>query len=244
MNDIIAFIPARAGSKGIPGKNWKLFCGKPLIYWSIEAAIDTPLIDQVVISTDSTTLKEMIRTDFAKYFEDNPLFEDNGLSLKFFDRKPEDLTDQAKLEPGLIDFAEKNEFDFLVLIQPTNPFVSFLDLQLALCTITEGNYSSLLSVVQMKRFLWKEEYDKINSVNYQYQARPNRQEIKKQTYYLENGSFYVTTRKALLESGNRLSQPIGFAIMPEYTQFEIDEPSDWKLAEKIFEVINEKAKRS
>jgi N-acylneuraminate cytidylyltransferase len=235
MNDIIAFIPARAGSKGIPGKAWKMFCGKPLIYWSIEAARNTPLIDQVVISTDSTVLKSMIAIDYAKYFEENPLFEDEGFSMRFFDRKPEHLTDDARLDPGIVDFAEQNEFDFLVLIQPTNPFVTFLNLQYALCTMTEGEHNSLLSVVEMKRFIWKKEYNKLNSVNYQYQARPNRQEMREQNYFLENGSFYITKRKALLESENRLSQPIGLAIMPEYTQFEIDEPRDWELAEKIFE---------
>jgi len=101
----IAIIPARGGSKGIPRKNIKVFCGKPLVAWSIEAALEAKHIDEVYLSTED---KEIAETG-KKY------------GAKISVRPNELSTDSATTKAVLIDFVNRYECDVLVVLQPTSP---------------------------------------------------------------------------------------------------------------------------
>ena len=70
---IIALIPARGGSKGIPRKNIKLFCGKPLIYWSIKVALENKFIDRVIVSKGDSKVHEEVKNEISKFCSDFPL---------------------------------------------------------------------------------------------------------------------------------------------------------------------------
>ncbi|KNZ70110.1 acylneuraminate cytidylyltransferase [Thermincola ferriacetica] len=108
---ILALITARGGSKGLPGKNIRPLLGKPLIAWTIEQALDCPYLDRVVVSTDDREIAET-----ARGF---------GAEVPFL-RPPELATDEAKsidvVLHALDYFAQQNdEYDYLVLLQPTSP---------------------------------------------------------------------------------------------------------------------------
>lgn len=213
----IAFIPVRGGSKSIPMKNIKDFCGKPLVYWTIKAAIETNFIDQVVVSTDSIEIKTFV----------NSL---NWKQVKVFDRGPEFAADDSTTESAMFEFLNQIDLDqlnYFILIQATNPFTTsqMLDSAFVMCS----NYDSVLSGVRFKRFLWGNNGEPLN---YDYKNRPRRQDFD--GLFLENGAFYISKVNSVLASKNRISGKIGLFEMPDYSAIEIDEQDDWFVAENLF----------
>jgi len=214
----IAFIPARGGSKSIPLKNIKTFCGKPLIYWTISALQNANNIDRIVLATDSLEIKEI-----ALSF---------GLSkVVVFNRDNENASDTASTESVMLEYISKSNLskdDIFILVQATSPFTTSHDFDSALNMFRIGNYDSMISVVPNKRFYWNQNGQPIN---YDYCKRPRRQDFE--GYFMENGAFYVNTVAGVLDCNNRLRGRIGYHVMPEFTGFEIDEPSDWMICEML-----------
>ena len=212
----IAFIPVRGGSKSIPLKNIKEIAGHPLVYYTAKAADDCKDIDVVYVATDSDIIKETV--------------EGFGLKkVKVIGRSAQNASDTASTESAMLEFANEYEFDTICLIQATSPLLKAEDLEGGFAKFQEAD--SVLSVVRQKRFVWEENEDgSVSPVNYDVYNRPRRQEFD--GYLVENGAFYITSKKSLLESGNRVSGKIACYEMSEYTYFEIDEPSDWEITEK------------
>lgn len=218
LDNFVAFIPVRGGSKSIPMKNIKDFCGKPLLYWVAKAASDCKYIDKVYISTDSEKIREV-----AMSF---------GLpNISVIGRDVDTATDMASTESAMLDFAGQYLFKHIVLVQATSPLLSPEDLEGGCKTYLDDKFDSLLSVVKQKRFIWKVEDGEALPANYNPKRRPRRQEMD--GYFVENGAYYITARESLLETKCRLSGKIGVYEMPEETYFEIDEPSDWIIMESL-----------
>lgn len=213
-----AFIPVRGGSKSIPMKNIKDFCGKPLVYWTAKAANDCPQISEVYISTDSGKISETVKSF-------------NLEKVKVIGRSEETAQDIASTESAMLEFAENFFFDNIVLIQATSPLLKNEDLTEGFKKFFQGDYDSLLSAVRQKRFIWNEFDEVAVSQNYNPQKRPRRQDWD--GYFVENGAFYITSREKLLQSKCRISGRIGIYEMAEETYFEIDEPSDWLIMEQL-----------
>jgi YrbI family 3-deoxy-D-manno-octulosonate 8-phosphate phosphatase len=215
----IAFVPVRCGSKSIPFKNIKLFCGKPLLYWSVIALENSNNIDKIIIATDCEKIKEeVIKLNFNK--------------VEIFDRSIENATDTSSTESVLLEYINSvnlSENDFLVLVQVTSPFLQSNDIDNAFDLIKSTSGDSLLSCVRVKRFFWN---DDGNSLNYDPMSRPRRQDFK--GTLMENGAFYINTVKGIKTTKNRLSGKIVIYEMPQNTSVEIDEPSDWNEAENLF----------
>lgn len=224
----VAFIPVRGGSKSIPLKNIKLINGRPLVYWTILAAVECEKIDKVFVSTDSQIIKNTIEQfEFDK--------------VDVVPRSESTATDTASTESAMLEFAKQYEFDNIVLIQATSPLLTSGDLQKGLEIFTLPQYDSILSVVRQKRFIWKENEEGVAlPVNYDVFNRPRRQEFD--GYLVENGAFYICSRKDLLRSGNRVSGRIGVVEMSEESYFEIDEPCDWIVIENFMKRRNQKNK--
>ena len=214
----VAFIPVRGGSKSIPYKNIKEIAGKPLVYWTVKAASDCSAIDVVYVATDDDKIRDCV----AGF--DMPKVEVIG-------RSKESATDTASTESAMLEFAEARQFDNIVLIQATSPLLSSEDLDGGFALFNRDDVDSVLSVVEQKRFIWKD-VEGINAtpVNYDVFKRPRRQEFD--GYLVENGAFYISARKALLETKNRISGRMAAYRMSPYTYFEIDEPSDWIIIEQ------------
>jgi CMP-N,N'-diacetyllegionaminic acid synthase len=222
----LVIIPARGGSKGIVGKNLMLIHGKPLICWSIEHALSTSEVGDVIVSTDSEEIAKIAS--------------DSGASVPFI--RPDDLSqDQTPTEPVLlhaIDFYERNGLlvDAVILLQPTSPIRNEGLLSRAIHQFEHDQADSLLSVCENHHFFW------MNKSNpkalYDFTERPRRQDIdNKKKWYRENGSIYITRTSILKEKKNRLGGKISMFEMTEEESWEIDTPSDLKIVSVLFEEI-------
>lgn len=226
----VAFIPVRGGSKSIPLKNIKEICGKPLVYWCMKAACECKDIDKVYISTDSERIKEVVN----ELINENDIFQ----KVEIVDRSEESSKDNASTESAMLEFAEKYDFDNIVLIQATSPLLDSEDLKKGFEIMNQQNIDSVLSCVKQRRFIWNEKKDgTVEPNNYDVFNRPRRQEFD--GYLLENGAFYITSKELLMQSKNRVSGDIGVCVMDESTAIEIDETADWEFVEWL---LNEKNK--
>lgn len=215
----VAFIPVRGGSKSIPLKNIRPMCGRPLVYWTVKAACDCRQIDKVYIATDSEKIKETVESFGIEKAE-------------VIGRSAESASDTASTESAMLEFAKDRDFDNIVLIQATSPMLLGSDLEKGFALFAEDDTDSVLSVVRQKRFHWTtDEKGCAIPANYDVFHRPRRQNFD--GYLVENGAFYITSRKALLESENRVSGRIKAVEMNEDTFFEIDELSDWVIIEAL-----------
>lgn len=217
----IAFIPVRGGSKSIPLKNIRKIAGRPLVYWTTKAASECKQIDKVYVATDS----DIIKTVVEEFKLDK---------VEVIGRSADTASDTATTESAMLEFAEQYTFDNIVLVQATSPLIQAEDLERGFDIFKQQDTDSVLSVVRQKRFHWAVDKKGLASpTNYDVFHRPRRQEFD--GYLVENGAFYITGRKELLESRNRVSGNIRVCEMDESTYFEIDEPSDWAIIEKQLE---------
>ena len=222
----VAFIPVRGGSKSIPLKNIKPISGRPLVYWTVKAACGCKYIDKVFVATDSDKIKETVEGfkegSEAEFFK----------KAEVIGRSAESASDTASTEFAMLEFADKMEFDNIVLVQATSPLLVSSDLDRGFEAFGEENVDSVLSVVRQKRFHWgNDENGFAHPTNYDVFHRPRRQEFD--GYLVENGAFYISSKEDLLKSKNRVSGNIKAVEMNEDTLFEIDEPSDWVIIEAL-----------
>ncbi len=214
----IAFIPARCGSKSIKYKNIKLFCGKPLVYWSIRALEKSSFIDEIVVATDCKKIGKVVEDfKFSK--------------TKIFYRSKLNAQDQSSSELVMLEFLSKKKYsdnDNFILVQATSPLTETSDYEIAIKKLKKERSDSLLSCVRVKRFLWN---NKNRPINYDYKKRPRRQDFE--GVLIENGAFYINTVSNIIKSKNRLSGKISIYEMPEFKYVEIDEENDWIIAENL-----------
>lgn len=214
----IAFIPARCGSKSIKLKNIKLFCNKPLIYWSIKALQESSMIDKIVVATDCNEIKKTVE-DFG--FKKVIVYKRDKLNAE----------DNSSTESVILEFLYKEKFndnDNFILVQATSPLTETKDFEEALIKMKSDNSDSLLTCVRVKRFLWN---DNNEPINYNFKKRPRRQEFS--GVLIENGAFYINSVSNIISSRNRLSGKISIYEMEEYKYIEIDEDDDWIIAESL-----------
>jgi CMP-N-acetylneuraminic acid synthetase len=212
---MVAIVPIRSGSKGIPNKNVKLLKGKPLIWWVLNS-LQHSNVDSIIVATDieyQDIIKEFL---FSK--------------VKIYIRDSKNSRDTSSTEDVLIEVINSlNIKDDILLAQATSPLTTSNDFDNGIELYK--NYDSILSVVNQKRFIWSSQG---KSLNYNYTKRPRRQDWE--GYYVENGAFYINSSSNILKYRNRLSGNIGYSIMKDITYFEIDSEDDWKIIENI---INE-----
>ena len=214
----IAFIPIRCGSKSIPFKNIKEFCGKPLVYWVLEALQNSTNIDQIFVATDCQEIK-LVVNDFR--FD----------KVKVYDRESKNANDTASTESVMLEFITKHNFDkddLFLLVQATSPLTQTKDFDEALETLKNRNADSLLTCVRTKRFYWNNDG---KPYNYDYKNRPRRQDFD--GMLMENGAFYISTIENIIKEQNRLGGKIAIYEMEEFTAIELDEEDDWIIAEKL-----------
>ncbi|KAJ8245699.1 hypothetical protein GJAV_G00273540 [Gymnothorax javanicus] len=215
---IAAVVLARGGSKGIPLKNIKLLAGVPLLGWVTRAAIDAQVFDSVWVSTDHDVIEKVAKAWGAEVHRRSPeVSKDSSSSL-------ETLQEFTRLYP---------EFDIICHIQATSPCLHPYHLKEALEQITVHGYESVFSVVRRHNFRWQEVKKGGGAftvpLNLNPAKRPRRQDWAGEL--VENGSFYITSRKLLEEGliqGGRMAY---FEMLPEYS-VDIDVDIDWPVAEQ------------
>ncbi|WP_292891613.1 acylneuraminate cytidylyltransferase [Nonlabens sp.] len=215
----IGFIPLRAGSNSIPGKNKKKLLGRPLFCWVLGEAIASHL-DEVYVFTDDLDILSFIEKEYH--------WTDKVIGVK---RSASSATDTASTESGILEFIDglTSNFDVFCLLQATSPFTTAIDINTCIEAVAHGkNYDSALTVVKTHRFTWHADG---TPMNYDIFNRPRRQDFE--GLLIENGACYVTTYSALRESNNRISGNIATITMPEDSLTEIDSLTDWNIVEEL-----------
>ncbi|MCF7568962.1 acylneuraminate cytidylyltransferase [Sabulilitoribacter arenilitoris] len=213
----IGFIPLRKGSKGILNKNKRKMVGRPLFTWVLGEAIFSDL-DKVYVYTDDQDIIDFIHKE---YHWTN--------KVKALLRSKESAGDTSSTEFAMLEFAEtiNHDFDVFCLLQATSPFTKRENINACLNKL-DDNYDSALTVVNTHRFTW---YEDGTPANYNINNRPRRQDFD--GLLIENGAVYVTTKEALQESKNRISNNIALVKMPEESLHEIDSENDWIIVEQL-----------
>lgn len=219
----IALIPARAGSKGLPGKNTRLLQGKPLVAWTIEAALACEQIDLVYVSTDCPIVAD-IATTLGAILPDNSL-------------RPAHLAEDTT--PGIAVVRHVLEaIDSpcrLILLQPTSPLRATRHIDEAISLFEKQN-NLMLSVVSMteaKPLSWQGQinaegfWERIESA----ETVQNRQQVSS-TYYQLNGAIYIAESSKLLESDFLTGIVLPYVMSPE-TSVDIDTLADFCAAEAL-----------
>lgn len=218
IGNTIAFIPVRGGSKSIPLKNIKPINGRPLIYWVLDATVNCALIDTVVVSTDNYDIAQEVKNYGSE-------------KIHIVGRSRAVSTDTASTESVMIEFSADYDFENIVLVQATSPLLESADITKGIYKFFEQGIDSVLSVVRQKKFIWEEKSGFVTAVSYNPLSRPRRQEFN--GFLVENGAFYITSKKNLLTSKCRISGNIAAVEMPAESYFEIDEQADWQVVEEI-----------
>ncbi|MDQ0156906.1 acylneuraminate cytidylyltransferase family protein [Robertmurraya andreesenii] len=220
---VLAIIPARGGSKGIPKKNLKLLKGKPLIAWTIDEAKQSQYIDKLIVSSDDD---EIIKVS-KEWGADVP-----------FKRPPQLAQDDTPgIAPVLHAVEQFPDYDYVVLLQPTSPLriVEDIDGAIALCEAREVN--SCVSVTQSSTPpQWMYEIDEngfmksiLPQMNLPYQRQ------KAPTTYELNGAVYVATKKSLILKKAFLQEGTLPYIMPQNRSVDIDTYEDFIYCQVLLE---------
>lgn len=214
MTKTVCLVPLRGGSKGIPFKNIRVLNGKPLCAYVLEAASKSIAIDKIYVSTDCLQIAEVVSN--------------LCLDITIIDRPTELAQDESTTEEVMLHFAEKVDFKNIITVQATSPMLTSKDIDDAFNFFEEKGFDSIVTGCRVNRFLWS---DDGLPLNYNPSKRPTRQNFKGSI--MENGSFYITKRKILIEDRCRLGGKIGIFEMTSDTIVEIDEFKDWTLVESF-----------
>ena len=225
---ILAIIPARGGSKGIPGKNIKLLGGKPLLQYTVESAKESALLSRVILSSDDP---EIIAVG-----------KELGLEVPFV--RPAELAGEATSSLGVSKHtleelcSQGREYDAVCLLQPTPPFRSTGLIDKAIEKFRSGNYDSLISVREVPaefnpHWTYEELEGKLKIATGDEEIISRRQDLPKA--YHRDGAVYITKTSVLLEQNSLYGKNIGYIDTTGSVYVNIDTEEDWKEAEKIVE---------
>lgn len=226
----IAIIPARSGSKGIKDKNIKQLCGKPLMAYSIEAAIKSQLFDEIFVSTDSEEYAGIAQ----KY----------GASVPFL-RSMEIATDSSSswmaVREAIYHYREVDKtFDTVTLLQPTSPLRRLEDICGGYQFLLEKNANAVVSVCEtelspMHSNQLNEERSLKDFIPKQYSNIPRQ---KLPVYYRVNGALYIVRTEFIMHSDNLYQSGCYAYIMDEMNSIDIDTELDFAIAETIMSFSN------
>ena len=231
MTKRIAIIPARGGSKRIPGKNIKNFCGKPIISYSLDVAKASNLFDVIHVSTDSIEIANLVK--------------DLGYSVDFM--RPKSLSDDYTpimpvLKWVLEEYNSRGEcFDEVAMIMPCTPFIDSDDLVNASKLSKAGNYKKPVLAVS----LYSAPIEWAFTLAEDQILKPVNKEILEkrsqdlEDHYFDTGSFCFFSSKYILNSkGAGINKSYIGYVIDKYRSIDIDDINDWKFAEAIYRRIN------
>ena len=215
---LLALIPARGGSKGIPRKNIRSFCGKPLLQWSIDVALAAPSVDRIVVSTDDAEIATLARA--------------GGAEVPFV--RPFDLaSDTASgIVPVLHALEQLPEVTDVLLLQPTSPMRRVADVEAAIAMHRKASSFAVVSVTQCNKHpAWMFGLSP-NQILQPLSTRSDsscRQQMP--STYVLNGAIYLASRSFLeRELGFLTPETLGYVMAPEQS-VDIDTLLDWQWGE-------------
>ncbi|MEM5584112.1 acylneuraminate cytidylyltransferase family protein [Roseibium sp. AS2] len=212
---VVAVIPARGGSKGIPGKNIKPFLGLPLVAHSIRAALAAGTVSEVVVSSDDDAI--------LKTAEDH-----GATSLK---RPPEIAGDEASSESALLHaiaaYQGCADADTLVMLQCTSPLTTAGEIDLVVRARAAQAADTAFSVVDVHAFLWEIAPDGSGiGVNHD-ASRPRQRRQDRPKQFRETGAIYALRKAGFGEAGQRFFGRSVPVVLPDAPEIDLDTPRDW-----------------
>jgi pseudaminic acid cytidylyltransferase len=224
----LAIITARGGSKRIPFKNIRNFHGKPIIAYSIKAAIEAGCFQEVMVSTDDEKISEIAM--------------EYGAAVPFL-RSEKNSNDFATTAEVLIEVVSEyrkrgQDFDFICCIYPTAPFVTASKLLAAYQMLLKSDADSLLPVTKFGFPIWrslKKENDKVQ-FNWPEYALTRSQDLP--SAFHDCGQFYFVRTAFFLEHGKLISENTLGMEVPESEVQDIDTEEDWMIAEIKYKMLN------
>jgi len=224
----LAIIPARGGSKRIPRKNIKSFLGKPIIAYSIEAAIKSNIFDEIMVSTDDDEIAEIAKSYDAKV----PFVRSSQNSNDYattFDVIKEVVNNYQQLG---------KRYDKICCIYPCAPLISKESIEYAYKKLINTQYDSVFPVVQfsypIQRSLKIDVTNKLKFIYSEYNLTRT-QDLEKA--YHDAGQFYWMKIETCLEKGQILTDNTGPIVISEIESQDIDNETDWKLAELKYKLL-------
>lgn len=218
---VVAVVPARAGSKGIPGKNLRAVAGRSLVRRAVEAALDATSIDFVVVSTDGDAIAAEAALAGARVV-----------------RRPTELAgDEASSESALLHVLDElaaagEEPEVVVFLQATSPFTDPADLDAAVARVWDGHADSVFAAAPSHAFLWRIAEDgTARAVNHDAAVRPRRQD--REPEYRETGAFYAFRTAAFRQHRHRFHVRVELVVVDPRGAIDIDDPGDLAVAEAL-----------
>lgn len=221
----VAIITARGGSKRIPKKNIKIFCGKPIIAYSIEAALSSKLFDEVMVSTDSEEIAEVARM--------------YGASVPFM-RSVKTSNDYATTADVLKEVLQEyskigKKFAWMCCIYPTAPFVTGEKLQKSFRLLLDKKADALMPVVQFSFPPQRCVIVQDGFLQYKWPENIRKRSQDLEPYYHDVGQFYFWNTEKFIKG--KISKTLPF-ILDDLEVQDIDNLSDWQLAEIKYKTMN------
>jgi N-acylneuraminate cytidylyltransferase len=215
---VLAVIPARGGSKGVPRKNVRDLAGKPLICWTINAAKESKYIDRLILTSED---EEIIRVAKAA-----------GCDVPF--TRPEELASDTAAGVDVLCHAVEQvaeDYDYVVLLQPTSPLRQTSDIDGAVELCVDRDVASVVSVAEAtKSPYWMYHMQGDGALSpFVENSAANRQELPRA--YALNGAVYVLRIASLLESRKIMSEETIGYVMPEERSYDIDSETDFLICE-------------
>lgn len=226
----LAIIPARGGSKGLPGKNIRPLKGKPLIAYSIEAAYASGCVDEVAVSTDSSEIAEVAKAAGARV----PFLRPDALSSD--EAKSIDVLRHAVL---FYEQTLKRRFSTILLLQPTSPLRTGDDIAQAFAQFRQSGADSLQSVspAECHPYLLRTLKEGRLESYEQQEVHLRRQDLEE--VYALNGAIYIMKRELLIEQQRIVGARNTGYVMPRERSVDIDDRIDFRIAEVLLEASEE-----
>ncbi len=220
----LAIVPARGGSKRLPRKNVLDLMGKPLIVWSIEAALESRYIDSVVVTSDDSEILQI-----AKEFKANTV------------KRPKNLASDTSSTFDAIEHTINNlkRYDYIVLLQPTSPLRNANHINEAIELLISKKADAIVSVCKMEHSpLWSNTLPKDDSMQgFLRDEVLNKRSQDLETFYRLNGAIYICKTEKLLEQKSFFLKKRIYAYrMSRENSIDIDEKMDFKIAEILMNV--------
>lgn len=223
----IAIITARGGSKRIPKKNIKEFCGKPILAYSIEAAIASGIFDTVMVSTDDEEIAQVAR----QYGAEVPFYRSEATSNDYA------TTNDVLLEV-LKEYAERGEqYEMACCIYPTAPFVTAEKLKHAVAQLSESDADTLIPVVAFSYPPQRAMVVENDRLVFKYPEHLDSRSQDLQPHYHDVGQFYVFRTEAFKKNKKLMVGNILPLIVSELEVQDIDNMTDWKIAEMKYQLM-------
>lgn len=224
----IAIITARGGSKRIPKKNIREFCGKPIIAYSIEAAIRSGMFDEIMVSTDSREIADIA----VKYGAEVPFLRSPATSGDY-------ATTSDVLEEVLDAYNKRGKkFELICCIYPTAPFITESKLQDAVQKLERSDADSLVPVVQFSYPPQRAVVLREGLLAYQYPEYEKARSQDLEPVYHDCGQFYLCRTEAFRMYRSLITPKTIPLILREEEVQDIDNDSDWNIAEIKYKMLN------